>query len=323
MIMKFTTYFSNKEPVFTIQTMCFLALLVPSMTIAQTNDMAYLLAPDNLSNVTITNQDSSNTVDIPVIKHQARQAIVKGVVVFIADIQAQGYTDQNLILLSQRLPDFGWNTLLVTPKAEYFVVEQNLAQESSIEEPSDQETNEEVASETEATETVDESSATPNDQQIELRPTELQSPELPYTAQQYEQFTATLLNALQQKFMQSPGYQVIYVQGKSASSLLSILSEDADLGLSALIINNPYWPEVTQNKAIAKDLAKTTIPVLDLLNQSDNTWSKQSAKNRLIETRIALKPLYRQRQVIGIDLSAGQSDYIAKEMVGFLHYLGW
>ena len=49
----------------------------------------------------------------------------------------------------------------------------------------------------------------------------------------------------------------------------------------------------------------------------------KSAQARRIESRIALKPLYRQRDIIGSPIGAIQSGNVAKEVYGWTRYLGW
>lgn len=289
---------------------------------AQNSDLEYFLPNATIANVTIafsTNKDAAeqDNIEIPVIKHESRQAIVKGVVVLIADIQPQGYGDQTLMLLSQRLPDWGWNTLLVTPKPEYFA---QLSNNESAENNTESSSNDSQAEEAQPDKQDDKIK---NQQQLHIKSNQLQAPELPYTAKQYSEFTRKLLTALQDKFMRSPGYQVVFVRGKSASSMLSVLNQNSNSGINALVMNNPYWPHPSVNQAVASNVANTSIPVLDLLNYSDNNWAKKTSHQRLIETRIALKSLYRQRQLIGVTANEQQAEYIAKEMIGFLTYLGW
>jgi hypothetical protein len=93
--------------------------------------------------------------------------------------------------------------------------------------------------------------------------------------------------------------------------------------IDTLVINNPYLPIRKLNNKLPMVIAQTPIPVLDLVSQWDNSWSKQTERKRRIKARTELKEVYRQTDIIGQPLDQIQMQYIARQIKGWTTYLGW
>ncbi|MFT6269065.1 MAG: hypothetical protein ACJAVV_001885 [Alphaproteobacteria bacterium] len=283
------------------------------------DDLNYHLSSDQLSIIPIS--INGQQIEVPAIKYSARQAIVKGVTILIGEIQAQGQVDSTLNALAKSLPDWGWHTILITPTQAYLALK-----------PPEAETESKATNENTEAGNVDEnantSSLSGDNQpalfpQVDLKSNTLQAPVLEYTHSDYLMFIKALTQGINTRFAQQPGYQVIYANGKSASALIALLSLPESPQIDALIVNNTYWPSTELNRLLPQQLANLPMPVLDLISMSDNSWAKQTSQARATASKVNLKPMYRQREIIGGALSLNQQDYLAKEVVGWTYFLGW
>jgi hypothetical protein len=246
-------------------------------------------------------------VTLPFIRYNARQAIVKGVAIIISEMQAQGQIDSNLHALAENLPDWGWHTVLITPNQAYLqtIIKHENATENS---------------EPPAIKTESETQTYP---QVNMKPYSLQDAILPYTHEHYVSFLTALIDALNVKFAQQPGYKIMYAGGQSAAALVSLMSEGTTLKVDGLVIGNAYWPTIDQNQRLPKQLASLPMPVLDLTSMYDSNWAKLGAHERVIASKVSLKALYRQRELIGAKVGSNQHEYLAKEIVAWTYFLGW
>lgn len=140
----------------------------------------------------------------------------------------------------------------------------------------------------------------------------------------YQQAFNEYLNAFllaTMKATEQSGYQVFFAQGMSAQSLISINA--SNIQLDALIINNLYWPERTINLSLARQMAKIPPPLLDLVSSQDNLWALATEHARKTSAKVEIKAHYRQRQIGSVGLNTDLSFDMAKEIYGWLTYLGW
>ena len=306
------------------------------------DDIQTHMRTDSYATLTLKHADKS--IDIPLIKFASQQALTKGTIVLLSDAQSHKSANQSLYQLAKALPNWGWNTLLVTPQTGYFV-EPPEVKESTVEDTEDGEQTTESNPDEEATDNNVEDTNNGSDgseqkaadqtateqspentepsPQVGIQAITLQEAELGFTQAEYESFISALLMQINTRFLQQPGYQILVVEGKTASVAIAMLAKESTFTLNALILNNPYWPELELNKNIAGQIAKLPMPVLDLVNVSDNHWSTNTRSQRLAQTRINVKPFYRQRELAGGPLVTLPKEYIAKEIVGWTRYLGW
>ena len=280
-------------------------------------DLQYHLSKQTLSLISITLNGIE--VEVPIVKYNARQAIVKGVAIIIGDVQPQGYIDSSLHLIAKTLPDWGWHTVLVTPSPSYVNVTQALndtlnAKQSNEQATSDESTNN--GSDSQAGDIL-------NSPQTDISANSFQAPSLSFTHTEYVAFLASLTEALTTHFSQQLGYKVVYAKGKSAAGLVSLFASSNNNGFDALVIENTYWPVYKNNEALAQQLSTLTIPVLDLVSKSDNKWAQHTKDQRAVAVRVNLKPMYRQRDVSSVELGSNSAYFLAKEVSSWTHFMGW
>lgn len=293
-----------------------------------TEDLRHHLPSQYILNLPITAHGKN--IDIPVIRYTARQAITKGAAIIIGDIQSSGNIDAKLLALAKTLPDWGWNTLLIMPQLDYL-------SKAPIEVTNDTESNEiqapEVNTETAnaAASDVDDviSAANANGDmpiitaQVDVKPNYLQAPEIPYSNQDYMDFINALTTQIDSELTKGAGYQIIYAKGQSASAVIDLMSQKEEQFAHALVLNNPYWPNMESNQNLPNTLAKLSIPVLDLISLSDNIWAQNTIETRRIAAKVGLKSLYRQQEVFAEQTLDNQHDHLSKALVNWTHFLGW
>ena len=318
--------------------MLFCILLSASIMPAYANDFAYLLPRADVKELVLS--VNNQTVPVPVLSFPSEQVLSKGVVVVVTDAEANGDAQNSLYHVAKSLPSWGWNTVFVRPDTSYLVSQQGSKADSDDNDvqANQQETADGEIEEPEPpnpTDEQNETNAAPENapvaqaEQTGLQAIEMQAPQLAYTFDEHLIFMRVLLEEVDAQFMQAPGYKILLMQGKSAASSLRLLqstqNEDPLLNIevNALVLSNVYWPEPAHNNALSLSLSKVQVPVLDLWSLFDNYWAKETFEKRLIESRVALKPFYRQREILGGQMNRNQSEYFTKEVVGWMRYLGW
>ncbi|MFC3122394.1 DUF3530 family protein [Agaribacter flavus] len=92
---------------------------------------------------------------------------------------------------------------------------------------------------------------------------------------------------------------------------------------SSLILLSPHVPNRVLNKQIPELVATSPLPILDLISQWDSIWAMDTQAERKIMATRQIKTHYRQRAIVGISLTSLQSNYLSKEIYGWLSYLGY
>ncbi len=113
--------------------------------------------------------------------------------------------------------------------------------------------------------------------------------------------------------------RIIAAQGMSAYCLLKANVSDAN----GLVLMSPYAPNRELNNELPELIANSPLPVLDLVSDWDSRWALATKKQRKISAIRQIKTHYRQRTIVGTTLSPIQSQYLSKEIYGWLSYLGY
>lgn len=284
------------------------------------SDLLYHIPSEQLSVLSIN--INTEIIDVPIIRYSARQAIVKGVMIIVGDIHAQGHIDQTLNALAKSLPDWGWHTILISPSQEYLRRDGTAASDANSQ---DNKTTNEPIDDSQQSANAIEPSANQSISfpQVDITANTLQSPELNYTNSEYQTFLAALSQALSTRFAQQAGFKAIYAKGKSAAGFAHLLSSSTTNNIDALIVENIYWPTSQHNALIPEHISSINIPVLDLVSMSDNHWALKTTSARAVAAKVNLRPLYRQSELIGADLGMRQHAYLAQETIAWTYFLGW
>jgi hypothetical protein len=231
--------------------------------------------------------------DLLVVLNENTNAIARGVAILLIQSNTTLTSKQGLAPLVAPLTELGWVTMLVpSPETEFLTAREVL---------------------------VDDSENT-------LEPASVISPVKQLTQATLDEHLEKLrliMQAVDEKAKEYPGFVLVIAQGTSAASLTQLYVQQSLVSPDAMVVIAPFWPDRTYNNQLATDLANTSMPVLDLHSDRDNSWSINNIALRKVATVRALKLQYRQRQIIGSSDMELAAPYISKEIYGWLSHMGW
>lgn len=264
-----------------------------------------------------------NNEEVLFVINEANLAITKGVAVIIGEAGNNSLSHMSMSQLVEPLNDYGWVTVLVSAPTTAFSGEHNevIPDMNSNNPVTPPDVNDLAAS-----------AAQPSTTPVTAPGTAPATPVLPQAEAQVfqdEDFLRheTQLVALMEQVVtyssRYPGFFLVIAKGTTSAFLAKLYAEEKAGQPDALVTLGTHWPERSRNKALAKYLGEIETPVLDLYNSRDNSWIKTTAKLRRVEAERALKLHYRQREIVGQSYDSEQYQYIAKEIYGWLTYMGW
>jgi hypothetical protein len=286
-------------------------------------DMQYQLHSDQFTLIDVGQNK------VPILISLSEQPITKGVVLIIGDADMPLGRQDSLSHVAKYLPSIGWTTVvmpslglnldsnMVIPIASSDTEVINDKQKANADDvtisAAEQASKNSISEKKEDTvaRRINSSSAVSAASEAALM----------VYSQQVEVYLAATLTHMQTTM----GHRIVVTQGITAATIAKLVSERVTLmqQIDALVINNPYWPIRKLNNKLPMVIAQTSIPVLDLVSQWDNNWSKQTERKRRIKARTELKEVYRQADIIGQPLDQIQMQYIARQIKSWTTYLGW
>jgi hypothetical protein len=254
------------------------------------SDLERALFPESYQTLTVGEQQ------ILLIVSENTSPITRGVAVMVGESGRSMVSNNSLSPLSTQLNSLGWVTMVMpTPKIG-LSTPLNEETEPSGEDPSNTATI--LAKSVPAS--IDGERFLIHEQQLILQ-----------------------MRAVMGKSNDYPGFLLVIAQGTSAAWLAKIYAEDKLDVPDAFVAISPYWPAREYNIKLADYLANTAMPVLDIYSNRDNKWSLQSYPARQVAATKVLKMHYRQREIIGLAIENQHSNYLSKEIYGWLSYMGW
>lgn len=139
----------------------------------------------------------------------------------------------------------------------------------------------------------------------------------------HKQQLATIIEALLNKVSQQPGNFILVSEGHHGGLIINTLAETEIPQPSAVVLLSAYVTSETENKLVAKNLAESPLPILDLLLTKDNPAVIRSAKARKNEADKMLKIMYRQQQLINFTPGYYPPESLLKAIQGWLNVNGW
>ncbi|WP_158966773.1 DUF3530 family protein [Paraglaciecola sp. L3A3] len=236
--------------------------------------------------------------------------ITRGVAVLIADSGVSMLSQQGLAMLATNLNGLGWTTLLLSaPDTAFYPL---LEQEAVAEE------NNSAAS----TEEVTPQATTEQLPQSTHNKTAEKSFD-PIAFNNHQADLIKLLDVAEKKVEEYPGFYLVVGQGTTAAWLTKIFAEAKSNIPDAFVAISPFWPDRDYNRQLPLLMARNPMPVLDIYSLNDNYWALSTTKIRQSSALKGLKLHYRQRQLVGNPQAQQKSNYLAKEMYGWLSNMGW
>ena len=264
-----------------------------------------------------------NNEEVLFVINEANLAITKGVAVIIGEAGSNSLSHISMSQLVEPLNDYGWVTVLVSAPTVAFTGEHN---ELIPDMPSAPNTNSAAATAPNANTPASSAASTDTSTAMPAPPVLPQTEIRVFEDDDFLRHETQLVALMEQVVTYSsryPGFFLVIAKGTTSAFLAKLYAEEKIGQPDAFVTLGTYWPERPRNKALAKYLGEIETPVLDLYNSSDNGWTKTTAKLRRIEAERALKLHYRQREIVGQAYDSEQYQYVAKEIYGWLTYMGW
>lgn len=239
--------------------------------------------------------------EVPLLISDSNTPITRGVAVILGEAGKAPLFNSGITQLINGMNDVGWVTILMpAPDAGFSQALEDEKASPSVNSPGDAQT-----------------APTPLVAQSGL--TRI----YPKAFEQQEQLLKLQMQAVAQKSQQYSGFFLVVAHGTSAAWLTKIYSEKQLPIPDALVAVSPYWPQRDYNNQLAQWVGQTEMPYLDIYNQWDSEWARNTVKQRRVAAVKSLKLIYRQRELVGQTMDAEQYAMLAKEIYGWLTYMGW
>lgn len=111
------------------------------------------------------------------------------------------------------------------------------------------------------------------------------------------------------------GFRLLLVQGSAANWIASQLTTENPIADAAVLLDAGF-AEQGANQVLAREIAQSPLPVLDLAIDQSNGWLTQATELRNIAGQRSHKLNYRSSELVS-------TDEIPATLLGWLHHLGW
>ena len=139
----------------------------------------------------------------------------------------------------------------------------------------------------------------------------------------YQVLLKAKLTALMEKSENMPGLVFVIVVGNQSASVFDLYQKGEVPLPSAVLMLSGYSLTKASDELLAKNVAETDFPVLDLYLKKDNKKVSQSAKGRKIFADKTMKVFYRQKQLNNFKAGYYQEPALIKEINGWFKAIGW
>ena len=139
----------------------------------------------------------------------------------------------------------------------------------------------------------------------------------------YQTVLKAKLTALMEKAQSLPGLVFVVVAGNHSALVFDLYQKEEVPLPSAVLMLSGYSLTKNRDQQLAKDVAETDFPVLDLYLNKDNKLVIQSAKERRIFADKTMKVFYRQKQMSNFKAGYYQQPMLLKEINGWFKTIGW
>ncbi|WP_124916910.1 DUF3530 family protein [Alteromonas flava] len=275
--------------VLTILQVLLLSLMLSWLSVhAQALPNAELLHTDTQNRLPQASVETilAGTEQVPVTSTSASLPLTRGVAIIISDHLDGVFGDDGISVIAQSLNEWGWHTVILPAPVP------NLSSE-------------EIA-DAEAMNAL--------------------SAQVTFTSEARTRYGLSLSQRMQgvAELVQTvPGYRLVIARGIAAAGLISLYQQGALAEPDSLVITGPFWPNQSFNQQLPVELAQTPFPVLDITSEWDNRWSLQTIDARRKAAVTELKLHYRQRDIVGTVYTEQQYLALAKQIYGWITYLGW
>lgn len=143
------------------------------------------------------------------------------------------------------------------------------------------------------------------------------------TVTDYKLKLGQLYQAMMDKVANFPGIFILVSEGNNAGFLVDIINQETSKKPHAMVMLSAYQLTETANINLAKNVAMSEMPILDLRLKRDHINVQASAKLRKIQSEKELKVVYRQQEIANFTPSYYPEDDLLKAIQGWLKTIGW
>lgn len=143
------------------------------------------------------------------------------------------------------------------------------------------------------------------------------------TISDYKLKLGQLYQAMMEKVANMPGIFILISEGNNAGLLVDIINQETSKKPHAMVMLSAYQLTDAANINLAKNVAMSEMPMLDLLLKRDHLNVQASAKLRKTQSDKELKVVYRQKEIANFTPSYYPEDDLLKAIQGWLKTIGW
>ena len=140
---------------------------------------------------------------------------------------------------------------------------------------------------------------------------------------QYQDNLTVMMNAVMDKAKDYPGIFVVVSQGSHASLLANLYSDKKLEAPSAMVMLSGYMFTEFDSLTLAKTLAMSDFPVLDIYLSRDQQLAKSNAVVRKAQATKEMKAYYRQTQLHNNQVGYYPQESLLRAINGWLKSIGW
>lgn len=139
----------------------------------------------------------------------------------------------------------------------------------------------------------------------------------------YQAALQPYLSAALEKAQNYPGIIMLITEGHNAALVTQMIAKEAIPSPEALVMLSARAASNSTMEVIAKDIATSEIPILDLTLRADAPLIHHQAAIRQKLVNQLARSQYRQKQLFNLYSGYYPNEMLSKEITGWLKYSGW
>ena len=140
---------------------------------------------------------------------------------------------------------------------------------------------------------------------------------------EYKKTLSTVMTEVFKKAQNYSGEVLIVAQGQHAALIIDSVQSKLIATPTALVMLSSYMPTIAESHKLAKQVAMSDYPVLDLYLKYDNRLVLTHTKNRKKLANNEMKVSYRQKQLSNSIAGYYPKQTLTREIIGWLKSEGW
>jgi len=123
--------------------------------------------------------------------------------------------------------------------------------------------------------------------------------------------------------LEYPGIILLLAEGSNAAIVTDLYQQKKNREPNVMIFMSAFMPTYDDNQKFAEQMAKSELPILDVLLTLDHPLALENAKYRKVMASKEMKIFYRQRQYNSYVSGYYPKEQLVKDISGWLKTIGW